>query len=323
MGQRIEYALMWAYIKLLHLLPLPLAQWLAARLYGLALLLHPAWGRAALYNLRFAFPDWTDSERRRILRLMVGNLGRMAAQFARFPDYTRDNIHRDVVREGFEHFVAAERQGKGVLLLGGHMGAWELCPVAHALYHRPFDFLMRPLDNRRVDALVNGYRGLCGGRPIPKNESARMALRVLRAGGAVGILADQNTAPEEAVFVPFFGIPAATTTGIARLARHTGAPVVPLYIYWDPSLRQHRMCYEPEVPVARTDDEQADIRDAAARMNLVIENYVRRFPDQWLWAHRRWKNRPPGEGPIYPDEKSFGAPPAAHTIEGAQRENQP
>lgn len=323
MREYLEYAVLWTFLKFLGLLPRPVARWTAARFFALMFPLRPAWRRAALFNLRLAFPDWSEAQRLRTIRLMVRNLGWMAAEFAHFADYTRDNISSAVIFEGFEHFTAAERRGKGVLMVGGHVGAWELKPVAIALNYRPIHFLVRPIDNPRVDALINHYRRLSGNRPIPKNQSARAVLRVLHAGGVVGILADQNTAPEEAVFVDFFGVPAATTSGLARLARHTGAPIIPIYTYWDPAVRKYHMCYEPEIPVEHTDDEEADIRNATARCNLSIENYVRRFPDQWLWAHRRWRNRPPGEESLYPDEKKASVPPAyAAPAVGRDRENQ-
>jgi KDO2-lipid IV(A) lauroyltransferase len=227
----------------------------------------------------------------------------MAAEFARLPRYTRQNIEEAMILDGFENFAAAKRRGKGVLFLTGHMGAWELKPFAHALYSEPIDFLVRPIDNRRVDALVTRYRGLSGNRPINKNESARNVLRILRDGGVIGVLADQNAVPAESVFVDFFGIPAATTSGIARLARRTGAAVVPVYSYWDTGLRKYRLRYEPALDLTPTDDEQEDIRNYSARFNQAIEDYVRRFPDQWLWVHRRWKTRPPQERAIYPDEQ--------------------
>jgi KDO2-lipid IV(A) lauroyltransferase len=163
--------------------------------------------------------------------------------------------------------------------------------------------LVRPVKNRRVNALVNRYRGLSGNRSIEKNESARTVLRALRDGETVGILADQNTTPAEAIFVDFFGIPAATTTGIARLARHTGAAVVPVYSYWDTALRKYRLRYETALTLVHTDDEEADIRANTRLFNQTLEAFIRRFPDQWFWVHRRWKNRPPGQEPIYPDQK--------------------
>lgn len=265
--------------------------------------IRPTLRRAAEFNLRLAFPELPGPARRDIVKRMVRNLGWMAAEFARLPRYTRSNIETAMILDGFENFAAAERRRKGVLFLTGHMGAWELEPFAHALYSGPIHFLVRPIDNPRVDALVNRYRCASGNRPINKNESARAIFRILHEGGVIGVLADQNTVPAEAVFADFFGIPAATTSGIARLARRTGAAVVPAYNYWDPLLRKYRLRYEPALELTTTDDEEGDIRNYSARFNQVIEDYVRRFPDQWLWVHRRWKTRPANEPAIYPDEQ--------------------
>jgi len=303
MRERIEYALIWSILKFLGLLPRPAARWAAAKLAALVFLINPAWRRVALFNLSLAFPNWTESEREQVMRKMVRNLGWVAAEFAHLPD-ARKNADKIMSVEGAE-FDAAQKRGKGVLLLTGHMGAWELIPFARAGQEKPMYFVARPIDNPRVDALVNWYRSLSGNVPIPKDQAARGALRVLRGGGVVGILIDQNTAPEEAVFVDFFGVPAATTAGLARLARHTGAPVVPGYTYWDESIGKYRIVAEAPLVLERTDDEEADIRAYTARFNKVIEDFIRRFPDQWLWAHRRWKNRPPGEPPIYPDQKGY------------------
>jgi KDO2-lipid IV(A) lauroyltransferase len=161
-------------------------------------------------------------------------------------------------------------------------------------------FLVRPVDNARVDALVNYYRCLSGNRPIEKNRSARAILEVLRDQGTVGILADVNTTLAEGVFVDFFGIPACSTTGIARIALRTDAPVVPGFLHWDKNLRKYRLRFEPAVALVRSGDDEADVRDTTAGFMKVIEEYARTYPDQWLWLHKRWKTRPPGEKPIYP-----------------------
>jgi len=305
MSERLEYGVVWAFLKFLGLLPRPMARWTAAQLAVLLFAIYPAWNRIALFNLSLAFPDWEKSRRQRVIREMVRKSGWMAAEFAHFPRNTPGDLDHIMSVEGAENFAAAERCGKGVLLLTGHLGAWELLPFA--AFVRPANglakyFVARAIDNPRVDALINRYRAFSGNLQINKDQAARSALRVLRKGGVVGILIDQNTSPEESIFVDFFGIPAATTTGLARLARHTGAPVVPAYAYWDDSLRKYKVCAEPALALERTDDEEADIREYTARFNKVIEAFVRRFPDQWLWAHRRWKNRPPGEEPIYPDQ---------------------
>ena len=301
MRERFQYATVWLCLKFLRILPRPVARWTAAHVAALLFGMSPVLGKVAMFNLELAFPDSSEDDRRRVIKGMVRNLGWMIAEFARFPAYTRKNIESAVVLDGFENFAAAENRGKGVLFLTGHFGAYELKPFAHALYHRPLHFLARPIDNKLVDALVNRYRGLSGNQPISKNQSARAVLRVLHQGGVVGVLADQNTARgDEAVFADFFGIPAATTTGIARMARHTGAPVVPVYLYWDAARKKYVLRYEPALELAKTDDAEADIRNFTAQFNQVLEGIVRRFPDQWVWLHRRWKNRPPGEKYIYP-----------------------
>jgi KDO2-lipid IV(A) lauroyltransferase len=304
MRERLQYAAAWATLKFLGWLPRPVSRWTAARFAAIVFRIRPVWRRMATFNLRLAFPEWSEAERSRVVRLMVRNLGWLMAEFAHLPDYSRENIERTMVQDGFENYLAAERRGRGVLFLTGHLGAWELKPFAHALYHKPIYFLVRPIKNPRVNALVNRYRGLCGNRPIEKNESARMVLRVLRDGGTVGVLADQNTTPAEAVFVNFFGLPAATTAGLARMARHTGAAVVPVHSYWDAQLKKYRLRYEPALQLAQSADEEADVRAHTELFNKMLEGIIRRFPDQWFWVHRRWKNRPPGEEPIYSDEKA-------------------
>ena len=299
MREWCEYAAAWTIVKFLGILPRPVARRTAAAIARLLLVCRPPLRRAGITNLRLVFPDWTDAQRRRTLRRMTRYLGWMAAEFAHFPELSRENIERLVVLDGFENFDAAHRRGKGVIFLTGHMSAWELAPFAQALYGHPLSFLARAVDNQRVDALVNHYRCLSGNRPIEKNNAARAMLRVLPDGGTVGILADQNTSLDEGIFVDFFGIPAATTTGLARIARRTDAAVVPGFLFWDAAMRKYRLRFEAAVQLQRTGDEDADIRVNTARFNKVIEDYIRAHPDQWLWVHKRWKNRPAGEPSLY------------------------
>jgi KDO2-lipid IV(A) lauroyltransferase len=300
MRESLEYAAAWTGIKLLGLLPRPAARFVGASFAALAYFFRAPLRRAALFNLRLAFPDWTDAERRRVIRGMIRQIGWMAGEFSQFPKYTGENIERIVVVDGFENFDAARGRGKGVLFLTGHMSAWELAPFAQALYGYPLHFLIRPIANRRVDALVNSYRCRSGNQPIEKNKSARAILKVLADGGTVGVLADHNTDIEESVFVDFFGIAASTTSGLARIALRTDAAVVPGFLSWDEGLRKYRLRFEPAVPLARTSNEESDVVENTARFTRVIEDFVRAHPDQWLWVHRRWKTRPPGEKPIYP-----------------------
>jgi KDO2-lipid IV(A) lauroyltransferase len=299
--QRLEYAAVWLLLKTIGATPRPLARFAGARVAAFLLWVRPGLRRAAMENLRLAFPDGSGKQRRAVIGGMVRQLGWMAAEFAHFPSYTKQNIERIVLLDGFENFAAAQARGKGVLFLTGHMSAWELAPFAQALFGYPLHFLVRAIDNPRVDALITRYRCRSGNISIEKNQSARAVLKVLAEGGTVGILADHNTLLSEGVFVDFFGIPACTSAGLARFALHTGAAVVPGFLHWDAALRKYRLCFEPAVELVRTGDDVKDIRENTQRFMRVVESYVLRYPDQWLWLHRRWKTRPPGEAPIYRD----------------------
>jgi KDO2-lipid IV(A) lauroyltransferase len=300
MRESLEYAAAWAGLKLMGLLPRPTARFVGAGFAALAYAVRTPLRRSAMINLRLAFPDRTDAQHKRVIRGMIRQIGWMAGEFSQFPKYTRERIERIVVVDGFENFDAARRRGKGVLFLTGHMSAWELAPFAQALYGYPLHFLVRPIANKRVDALINSYRCRSGNQPIEKNRSARAILKVLGEGGTVGVLADQNTDIEESVFVNFFGIPASTTSGLARIALRTDAAVVPGFLWWDRERRKYRLRFEPAVEPARTDNEESDVVENTARFTRVIEEFIRAHPDQWLWVHKRWKTRPPGEKPIYP-----------------------
>ena len=294
-----EYAVAWGVLKALGALPLPLAR---IACIGLAELAHRFWpklGQTGMLNLRLAFPEGTDRERRRILRGEFQTLGRMLADFAHFPRLTRGNIEQLIIYDGFEVFDRARRQGRGVLFLTAHFGNWELGSFAHGVYGYPCNFVVRQMDNPRLDALINRYRSASGGRPIEKKDFARGVLRALERGETVGVLMDQNMLLEEGAFVDFFGLPASTTTGPARVARKLGTPVVLGLVIWDPKLRKYRLRFDAVEWIRRPDPEE-EIAANTANFTRLIERYVRRYPEQWLWVHRRWKTRPAGEPPLYP-----------------------
>ncbi len=300
MRQRIEYAAVWMILKLLGALPRPAARTIASALARGLLLLVPKQRQTAMFNLRLAFPEWSDAQRRAAIGKMTRTLGWMAVEFARFPRLTAGNIEKAVLLDGQENFLAGRSRGKGVIFLTGHIGAWELSSFAHAAYGFPLHYMARPLDNPRVDALIHRYRCLSGNRAILKNESARAMLKILKDSGTIGILADQNTMREEGVFVDFFGTPACTSTGIARVALHTDAAVVPGYAVWDEGLRKYRLRFEPPVQLVRTKDIERDVFENTQRFAKAIEEIIRRQPEQWVWVHARWKTRPKGEAPLYP-----------------------
>jgi Kdo2-lipid IVA lauroyltransferase/acyltransferase len=299
MIEQLQYAVAWSLIKLLEILPRAVARSLAASAALVLLWMLPKLRKTTDFNLQLAFPEWPPAKRREVRCKMVRNLGWMAAEFARLPQYNRENIEKFVILDGHENFLAGQSRGKGVIYLTGHIGAWELSSFAHALYGFPLHYMARPLDNKSLDALVNSYRALSGNTPIFKNDAARGMLRILKKAGTVGILADQNTMPEEGVFVDFFGTLACTTTGIARVALHTGAAVVPGYAYWDENIRKYRLRFEPPVELTRSGNTEQDVIENTRRFTKVIEDIIRQHPEQWVWVHARWKTRPKGEPPLY------------------------
>ena len=299
MREWFEYALVWLLVKGLGLLPRSVARGFAVFVIRFFYALLPRLRKTADINLGIAFPEWDDAQRKTVILGMLRNLGRMAAEFARFPKYAKQNIEQVVVLDGHENFLEGHRRGEGVLYLTGHIGAWELSSFAHALYGYPLHYMARPIENRRIDALINEYRCLSGNQPIFKNESARVTLKVLKEAGTIGILADQNTMPQEAVFVDFFGKDASTTTGIARLALHTDAAVVPGYAVWDEHLGKYRLRFEPPVELIRTGDTERDILENTRKFTKVLEDIIRKYPEQWVWVHGRWNTRPSGEPPVY------------------------
>jgi Kdo2-lipid IVA lauroyltransferase/acyltransferase len=255
--------------------------------------------RTARRNLQLAMPEFPEDKHDKIIRGVFRNFGRLLAEFSYFPKFNRENIEQAVVYSGLENYLAAINRGRGVLFLTAHLGAWELSSFAHAVYGYPHNILVRKIDNPYIEELVNRYRTYRGNNPIDKNNSTRAILSALRRGEAVGILVDLNTVRNQGIFCDFFGIPACSTPGLATFALRTGAAVVPGFIIWDEQLRKHRLHFEPEVEIINTGNMKEDIFINTSRFNHVVEDFVKRYPDQWLWVHRRWKTRPEGEPGLY------------------------
>lgn len=297
----LEYAALVGAFALLRGLPRAWARRLGAGMAHLLYLFHGPWRRVAEFNLRLAFPDKPDPERHHILLKAYRQWGWHLAEFAHFPRHDMVSIEGVIVYDGLENYLGAAHRGKGVLYLTAHVSAWELSSFSHSLHGYPLSYVNRPLDNPRVDALVNRYRSLGGNRSIDRRNAARAIFEVLRQGGSVGILMDQNTLQDDGnVFVDFFGVPASTTSGLARIALRTGAAVVPVFVLWDEEKGRYRLRFDPALPLVVTGDDERDVVENTARFTRVIEEYIRRYPEQWSWIHRRWKTRPPGEPPLYP-----------------------
>lgn len=299
MRHRLEYALVWPVVKILGALPRPLARALGRLLAGAVYHLHGRLRKVGLRNLEIAYPEMAAAERRKIVRGVFVSLGRQLAEFCRFPRYTRDNVAQVAVYEGFENFDAAQRRGKGVLFLTAHLGGWEVGSFVHSIHGHRLRIVVRALDNPYLDRLVERYRTLHGNSTFEKQDFARGLISAMRAGETVGLLMDQNMTPPAGVFVDFFGVPACTASGIARVALHTDASVVPAFTIWDDVRRKYRITFAPRLALPKTGDDERDVVNATQLFTSVIEEYVRKNPDQWLWVHRRWKTRPEGEPPLY------------------------
>jgi KDO2-lipid IV(A) lauroyltransferase len=299
MRNRLEYLPLWLVVRILGLLPRPLARLKAIFLARAVLLLHGKLRRVGLRNLAVAFPEMSAGDRKRILKKLFNGLGRQMVEFAKFPSYTKENVGKIAVYEGFENFEQARRQGKGVLVLTGHFGGWEVGSFAHSVYGNPMKIVVRDLDNLLVDALVKKYRTQHGNATIDNREFARGLLSSIRAGETVGILMDTNMTPPQGVFVDYFGVPAATASGLARVALKTGAAVIPGFTIWDEAIGKYKIIFEPALDLIRTEYPEADIIANTALFTQQIEKFARKYPEQWLWVHRRWKTRPEGQPSLY------------------------
>jgi KDO2-lipid IV(A) lauroyltransferase len=299
MRYRLEYALAWLLIRGISILPRPMARAAGIGLGHLVYFFHVKLRDVGMRNLELAFPEMSVRDRKSILRGEFTSLGRQLAEVCLFPTYTRENVSRVVVYDGFENFERAQARGNGVLYLTAHLGGWELSAFSHSLYGHPLHVVMRGMDNPYLDRFITRLRTMHGNRAVDKDNFVRGLLSAMKAGETVGILMDTNMTPPQGVFVDFFGIPACTANGLARIALRTDAAVVPGFTLWDRELRKYRLRFDPALQLIRTGDEEADILANTALFTKVIEEYVRRYPDQWLWVHRRWKTRPLGEKSLY------------------------
>jgi len=289
----LEFLVAASCLRTLEALPQRSAERLARSLLFALDRLVPRFRRIGHRNLSLAMPDLGPGRREQILDGVFVSLSRVLLALAKFPQLDRRNVHEWIEYEGWEHFAEAKQAGRGVIFATAHLGNWELSAFAHALMSEPLNIVVRPLDNARLDRWLETRRQLSGNRVIPKTGSLFPILRALRQNEAVGILVDQNTALREGIFVNFFGIPACTSPVIAQLAARTGAAVIPGFALWEPSRQRHVLRFYP--PLAMTGDLVADTQAIQAH----IERVIRQYPDQWLWIHRRWKTRPPGEPPLY------------------------
>jgi Kdo2-lipid IVA lauroyltransferase/acyltransferase len=295
----LEFAPVWLLVKVMGVLPRPLARGVGIGIGALVYRFYGRLRRVGERNLELAMPELNAGQRTEILRGVFTSLGRMLAEICLFPRYTPENIADVAVYDGLENFQVANGRGKGVLFLTAHLGGWEVGSYAHSVYGHPLKVVVRELDNPFLNRMTEQYRTRYGNSTFSKQEFARGLISAMRAGETVGLLVDTNMTLPQGVFVPFFGIQACTAVGLARVALHTDASVVPAFTIWDDKLGKYRVRFEPPLELVRTGNSEADAVANTALFNRAIEDQVRQHPDQWLWVHRRWKTRPAGEPPLY------------------------
>jgi Kdo2-lipid IVA lauroyltransferase/acyltransferase len=298
---RCLFRMMAATVYLLSLLP-DFALYPLGVLGGLiAFKLDSRHVRIGLKNLEIAFPDLSVAARRAILRDSYANLGRGAAEYVRLGGFFHRRLLGKVRYERFELWdeIKGRYPNRGVLILSAHFGNFELLAAAHAMHGHQISLVHHTQRFLAGDALMTFIRERAGVEIIRKHAAARAVLRALRDGEMVGIPFDQNAKRSEAIFVPLFGELAATSSGLARLARISGAPVVPVFIVRDANRRTHRIVIQDEIDTQRSDDPEADILENTRRFVAAIERMVRAYPDQFLWTHRRFRTRPRGAPKIY------------------------
>ena len=299
MTEILEFWLVWCVARGLGLLPRPVARLLGAIVGRAVYLVAGRLRRTGLRNLEIAMPEMPPLERQRTLKRLYRNLGWQLAEFSRMERYDAANTLNWIRYEGLEHFLEAQALGRGVLILTGHLGAWELSSFYHSLMGHPMGMVIRRLDNRRLDAFVNRIRCMHGNRVLHKDDLARGLLTAMRHGESVGILMDTNMTPPQGVFVDFFGKPACTASGLARVALKTGAAIVPGFLVWEAAEKRYVLHFGERIEIKQTGDAESDMVALTQACTAAIEASVRRYPDQWLWIHRRWKTRPTGEHPVY------------------------
>lgn len=300
-----EYSVVRAMLALLGIMPLKMASALGMGIASLGYRLLGRHRRVGLRNLEIAFPEMTHAERDALLRKSFRNLGRVLAYFSRFDRLDEEAMRSMVHYDPDPGFAASLKKvvdaGRGRIILTGHTGNWELQALSYPTFFGPVSFLARRMDNPLIDAHVEKIRTRLGNKQIDKENSASAIIRLMRRGGSVGILADVNAHPNEGIFVPFFGIPASTSAGIAMLAQRSNSVIVPMLLIWDEQLGKYRIVYRDIIEPLDTDDRKNDIERMTAMCAAATESLIREFPDQYIWIHRRWKTRPPGEPDLYAD----------------------
>lgn len=299
----VEYAVFRTVFFVIGLLPRKLAVGFCIGLVKLAAKAIPRLRSVGMKNLSIAYPELSIKEHKRILSGTYESLGRVIGELSQFHKYTPDTLSEiidfklDEESEALYHRVKSEK--RGVVLATGHFGNWEILVLVFAALHEPISYLARPLDNPKIEAALSELRMRFGNTPINKTNSAMTAVSVLKTTFGLGILADVNAHPREGVFVPFFGKLACTPAGAATIAIRANAYIYPVACVWDRQNSRYKFIHGKLLETAKTGDRKRDIVETTAAFTAELESLIRQYPEQWMWTHKRWKTRPPGEEPIY------------------------
>jgi KDO2-lipid IV(A) lauroyltransferase len=299
--QRILFFLMAGVLHVLSLMPDFMLYPLGVAAGFIGYLIDRRHVKIGMRNLAIAFPERSEAERRRILRASYVNLGRGGAEYVRLAGFFHKRLKKRVAYRRSEYWDEIQRcyPGKGIIVLSAHFGSFELLSAAHAMHGHQISLVHHTQRFLAGDALMTFVRERAGVTILRKHAAARAVLKALRRGEIVGIPFDQNAKRSEAVFVPFFGEKAATSSGLARLAAISDALFVPVFIVRETNKRTHRIEILDEIPIQRSGDAAADIEENTRRFVKPIEDIVRQYPEQFLWTHRRYRTRPRGTPPVY------------------------
>ncbi len=290
-SQHIAYKAISMVFRLLSLVPRAWSARIGSVLGRIWFLADTRHRDMAIDNLTRAYTnEKTPQEVRILARQVFKNIGQMIFEVPWSLRLNEKNLDQYFTINGIDHFKAAHEKGKGVLLLSAHLGNWELLSVVGGIIHMPVSNLYRPLDFEPLDRFMTEVRTRFGLKLIPAKRAMRKILSALKQGEGVSILLDQNVDWYDGVFVEFFGRRTCTSSGLALLALKFEAPVVPLFIARQGS--GFRVEFGKEIPLIKTGDKTKDVEDNTQQYNKVLEAFIRRYPDQWLWVHNRWQTKP-------------------------------
>lgn len=301
----VEYALVRIVLGFMGILPRKLSAWLGQQIVQFIALFLGDLKRTALINTSIAFPEKNDKERRRFVSGCFDNLGRVISELSHFPTDSPNDLS-DLVEFNFEglreersYYDSETAKGRGTILAGPHLGNWEIGIFAYSATQRPINYLARRMDNPLIEDYVTKIRTRFGNRSINKRNSFAETIQLLRDGEVLGVMPDINVQEKDGIFVPFFGVPACTTAGVAMLARRTNAMIITMCCVWDETKKKYVVHHGSLIEPPNTKDRHRDILETTTAVTADMEKFVRAFPDQWLWIHKRWKTRPQGEPDLY------------------------